>query len=144
MQRKAILRVFDSLAWIEDQLDELQSIDQKRTLEIRESPHVGGQIQFNGKQLVDFGSNDYLGLSANVKLVDAIKTQAGFVGWGAGASPLISGRGTLHTRLENRSEEHTSELQSLTKLVCRLLLEKKKSKTLRISQNGAVLKDSSR
>src|SRR5262249_61481424 len=27
-----------------------------------------------------------------------------------------------------RSEEHTSELQSLTNLVCRLLLEKKKSK----------------
>src|SRR5438093_6876417 len=27
--------------------------------------------------------------------------------------------------LENRSEEHTSELQSLTNLVCRLLLEKK-------------------
>src|SRR5438093_9991812 len=26
----------------------------------------------------------------------------------------------------SRSEEHTSELQSLTKLVCRLLLEKKK------------------
>src|SRR5437016_6579417 len=26
---------------------------------------------------------------------------------------------------QNRSEEHTSELQSLTKLVCRLLLEKK-------------------
>src|SRR5258706_1359907 len=28
-----------------------------------------------------------------------------------------------------RSEEHTSELQSLTNLVCRLLLEKKKQKT---------------
>src|SRR5437016_11663964 len=27
--------------------------------------------------------------------------------------------------LDNRSEEHTSELQSLTNLVCRLLLEKK-------------------
>src|SRR5258706_5808743 len=27
---------------------------------------------------------------------------------------------------ETRSEEHTSELQSLTNLVCRLLLEKKK------------------
>src|SRR5438046_7589180 len=27
----------------------------------------------------------------------------------------------------DRSEEHTSELQSLTNLVCRLLLEKKKS-----------------
>src|SRR5258706_5579537 len=29
----------------------------------------------------------------------------------------------------SRSEEHTSELQSLTNLVCRLLLEKKKIKT---------------
>src|SRR5438046_4023498 len=28
---------------------------------------------------------------------------------------------------DNRSEEHTSELQSLTNLVCRLLLEKKKN-----------------
>src|SRR5262249_57862910 len=28
-----------------------------------------------------------------------------------------------------RSEEHTSELQSLTNLVCRLLLEKKKNRT---------------
>src|SRR5437899_7985987 len=30
------------------------------------------------------------------------------------------------TRLRRRSEEHTSELQSLRQLVCRLLLEKKK------------------
>src|SRR5437016_6952230 len=32
-------------------------------------------------------------------------------------------------RREPRSEEHTSELQSLTNLVCRLLLEKKKNHT---------------
>src|SRR2546425_7689826 len=31
---------------------------------------------------------------------------------------------------ERRSEEHTSELQSLAYLVCRLLLEKKKKKTI--------------
>src|SRR5688572_31863344 len=31
-------------------------------------------------------------------------------------------------RLERRSEEHTSELQSQSNLVCRLLLEKKKKK----------------
>src|SRR5262249_61490847 len=30
---------------------------------------------------------------------------------------------------QHRSEEHTSELQSLTNLVCRLLLEKKKTQT---------------
>src|SRR2546430_5548623 len=33
---------------------------------------------------------------------------------------------TLTVRLELRSEEHTSELQSQSNLVCRLLLEKKK------------------
>src|SRR5690348_18015009 len=32
-------------------------------------------------------------------------------------------------RMYNRSEEHTSELQSPVHLVCRLLLEKKKTKT---------------
>src|SRR2546430_5265395 len=32
---------------------------------------------------------------------------------------------------ETRSEEHTSELQSQSNLVCRLLLEKKKKKTKR-------------
>ena len=35
---------------------------------------------------------------------------------------------TLEETHDPRSEEHTSELQSLTNLVCRLLLEKKKKK----------------
>src|SRR2546423_15205357 len=35
-------------------------------------------------------------------------------------------RGGLNRQQRNRSEEHTSELQSLAYLVCRLLLEKKK------------------
>src|SRR2546428_13518642 len=34
----------------------------------------------------------------------------------------------LHPRMTMRSEEHTSELQSRSDLVCRLLLEKKKKK----------------
>src|SRR5690606_40916603 len=36
----------------------------------------------------------------------------------------------LEDRIRRRSEEHTSELQSREKLVCRLLLEKKKLKNL--------------
>src|SRR5438093_9702323 len=36
-----------------------------------------------------------------------------------------------------RSEEHTSELQSLTNLVCRLLLEKKKKKHIPTSYTNA-------
>jgi len=40
----------------------------------------------------------------------------------------VSGVTTVINELD-RSEEHTSELQSLTNLVCRLLLEKKKNIT---------------
>src|SRR2546425_7866084 len=38
-------------------------------------------------------------------------------------------------RHEERSEEHTSELQSLAYLVCRLLLEKKKIQVSQLIQN---------
>src|SRR5438093_7359917 len=39
--------------------------------------------------------------------------------------------------LAERSEEHTSELQSLTNLVCRLLLEKKKNRKTAQCKNGS-------
>src|SRR5437016_7737095 len=49
------------------------------------------------------------------------------------SSRSVGARVTCHAlgprrRGPRRSEEHTSELQSLTNLVCRLLLEKKKKK----------------
>src|SRR5438034_7556351 len=42
--------------------------------------------------------------------------------------PYDSSRSTASTTSSMRSEEHTSELQSHSDLVCRLLLEKKKKK----------------
>src|SRR2546430_8792300 len=42
----------------------------------------------------------------------------------AGGGP---GDAARHRRIDVRSEEHTSELQSQSNLVCRLLLEKKKT-----------------
>src|SRR2546425_1544448 len=44
------------------------------------------------------------------------------------AFQMPSVNSTLNSLLPLRSEEHTSELQSLAYLVCRLLLEKKKKK----------------
>src|SRR2546427_6554863 len=41
---------------------------------------------------------------------------------------LQRGSGSLAVPARRRSEEHTSELQSQSNLVCRLLLEKKKKK----------------
>src|SRR2546426_6384281 len=44
--------------------------------------------------------------------------------------------GVEHHAAEERSEEHTSELQSPCNLVCRLLLEKKKTFSGEISRAG--------
>src|SRR2546430_4716641 len=46
----------------------------------------------------------------------------------AGSDPRAHRRIADHFRHAERSEEHTSELQSQSNLVCRLLLEKKKNK----------------
>src|SRR2546427_2221517 len=47
------------------------------------------------------------------------------IGW---ILPALGRRGEDPTYAGQRSEEHTSELQSQSNLVCRLLLEKKKKK----------------
>src|SRR2546421_7253944 len=55
----------------------------------------------------------------------------------APAAKAVRGQGKLrvtvnrHAKLSLRSEEHTSELQSRSDLVCRLLLEKKKKQEIR-------------
>src|SRR2546425_9674492 len=46
----------------------------------------------------------------------------------AGLAPSPVARSQLGSCEPKRSEEHTSELQSLAYLVCRLLLEKKKTR----------------
>src|SRR2546427_4606108 len=49
----------------------------------------------------------------------------------AGAAQARGGLGEAVAYDDRRSEEHTSELQSQSNLVCRLLLEKKKPKPTR-------------
>src|SRR3989475_5648156 len=48
------------------------------------------------------------------------------------ADPAPTARPTRRPSTSSRSEEHTSELQSQSNLVCRLLLEKKKKNTAKI------------
>src|SRR2546430_13572016 len=51
------------------------------------------------------------------------------------ASLMLLGRGNRR----GRSEEHTSELQSQSNLVCRLLLEKKKKNTRKVMSSPFIL-----
>src|SRR5206468_11091060 len=54
--------------------------------------------------------------------------QLGVAGHLARANQIVEAHGQGHETRDARSEEHTSELQSRSDLVCRLLLEKKKKK----------------
>src|SRR2546427_5347198 len=56
-----------------------------------------------------------------------IPQRPGQLGFDA-VTPTAGRRGVMRFIEDKRSEEHTSELQSQSNLVCRLLLEKKKKK----------------
>ena len=99
--------------WIGEELGELQRQGLLRHLQVRESPPVSGMVQIDGQSLINFGSNDYLGLAADVRLVDAVKQFSGQLGWGAGASAVVNGRGALHCRLENELAQFSQSESAL-------------------------------
>src|SRR2546430_11352724 len=57
----------------------------------------------------------------------ACKTNEGAIRLRVGPPSVTAAKLALYDRYHARSEEHTSELQSQSNLVCRLLLEKKKN-----------------
>jgi len=60
----------------------------------------GVHLQVDGRNLLSFCSNDYLGLAGDRRIVDAACRGAREFGVGAGASALISGHARAHERLE--------------------------------------------
>ena len=87
--------------WMSEGLETLAErglLRQRRTV-IR---HSGGWCEVDGRRLVDFASNDYLGLSHDPRVVDAAKRATAAFGTGSGASALVVGRSPWHERLEAR------------------------------------------
>src|SRR5437588_12706625 len=65
----------------------------------------GPQIEIAGRRLINFSSNDYLGLANDSRLRDAAIDAINEFGVGAGASRLISGTQSPHVRLERALAE---------------------------------------
>ncbi|MFO0817335.1 MAG: 8-amino-7-oxononanoate synthase [Pirellulales bacterium] len=89
----------DPLAWIDQELATLDALGLRRRLVERRGAQ-GPVIEVEGVPLVNFGSNDYLGLAASAELRSAVQAALESDGWGSGASPLVTGRGEWHARLE--------------------------------------------
>jgi 8-amino-7-oxononanoate synthase len=65
----------------------------------------GSKISIVGKQIINFSSNDYLGLSGHPEIVRAAATALRKYGFGSGASRLMSGSYIPHKKLEERIAE---------------------------------------
>jgi 8-amino-7-oxononanoate synthase len=91
--------VFDPLRWLDGELKTLDAAGLRRQRTVREGPPGIASIRWGGRTLVNFGSNDYLGLAAD-GLCQAVCQTIEELGWGSGASPLITGRGAVHEALE--------------------------------------------
>jgi 8-amino-7-oxononanoate synthase len=87
------------LAWIDEALDGLAAAGLERPHRVR-SGRQGREVDLDGRRLVNFGSNDYLGLAGDVRLTKAASKAACAEGFGAGASPLVSGHSQAHEALE--------------------------------------------
>jgi 8-amino-7-oxononanoate synthase len=91
----------DPLRWIDESLDDLERAGLQRRLAVRGAAQTA-RVVLDGRELINFGSNDYLGLAADERLIEAARTASEREGWGGGASPLVSGRSESHAGLERR------------------------------------------
>ena len=94
----------DLIAGIDRKLDALaaQSLTRRR----RVTDGASGPRQVvDGRAMLAFCSNDYLGLAAHPAIVAALREGADLYGAGSGASHLVSGHSRAHALLEGRFSE---------------------------------------
>ena len=90
--------LLESLHWLEEDLGAIRSDDLFRPVRVRLG-RQSGSVTLNDLQLINFGSNDYLGYAGDSRLIKASAKGACSEGAGAGASPLVSGHSALHESL---------------------------------------------
>jgi 8-amino-7-oxononanoate synthase len=81
----------------------------RRTLESAQGPHV----MVDGRNLLNFCSNDYLGLANHPEVVTAFQQAAARYGVGSGASHLVCGHSVEHEALEQELADFTGRARAL-------------------------------
>ncbi len=94
----------DKLQWIDDALAELREKGLYNTIRTIESPQ-GAWLVVDGKRVLNFCSNNYLGLANDPRLVQAAKEAIDKLGVGPAAVRTIAGTMSIHVELEKRLAE---------------------------------------
>ncbi len=71
------------------------------------------RVSINGRSLINFSSNDYLGLSSHPKILESINRAANIFGFGSSASPLVCGKTKIHGELERLLATRTGRDRAL-------------------------------
>lgn len=90
--------------YLADQLAELKAQGLFNTIRTIESP-MDGRIRVDGKDVLNFCANNYLGLANHPRLREAAKRAIDEYGIGPGAVRTIAGTMSLHNQLEQRLAE---------------------------------------
>ncbi len=99
-------------AWLQARLAEIDRQGLSRSRRRLNSPQQA-VVQVDGQTLVNFCSNDYLGLASDPRVVAALQTGAGRWGVGAGAAHLVSGHSGAHHALEEALAEFTGRPRAI-------------------------------
>jgi len=94
--------------YLQKELHDLESLGLYRSLKTVHSPQAR-EIVLEGRRVLNFSSNDYLGLASDARIKQAAIEAIEEYGFGAGASRLICGNMDAHEKLE-------SELAQLKKV----------------------------
>jgi glycine C-acetyltransferase len=91
----------DPLSYLHDQLETWKREGTYQRLRILQS-EAAAESRFDGKEVINLASNNYLGLTTHPKLREAALEAVRKYGVGSGAVRTISGTMTLHMQLEER------------------------------------------
>jgi 8-amino-7-oxononanoate synthase len=103
------MTAFDNL---QNRLAKLKRREMYRRRRVVGSPQ-GREIIVDGRRLLNFCSNDYLGLAADERIRDAFKAGVDAWGVGAGASHLVCGHTAAHHELEAALADFTGRPRAL-------------------------------
>jgi 8-amino-7-oxononanoate synthase len=100
------------LEFINQELNELKQAGLYRSLKTIDKTD-GRYVEINGQKLLNFCSNNYLGLANHPQVISAAKAALDEFGAGAGASRLVAGNLALHEQLEAKLAEFKSRAAAL-------------------------------
>ncbi len=97
---------------LQPELVQLEQCHRYRSRRISDSPQ-GAELLLDGQPVLNFCSNDYLGLANHPEVVAAFIQGAERWGVGSGASHLVSGHTSVHHALEEELAEFTGRPRAL-------------------------------